>query len=435
MMILDKLNKVRQSKNIRNSFWIIGEQVFQMLLAFVVGTLSARYLGPSNYGTLNYTASFVSFFINIASLCMEGVVIKKLVDHPESEGVYLGSSLFFRIISSFLSMISIAIIVYILDPGDSLKLLLAAIQSIQLFFKSFNIFDTWFQRMLKSKYTSIGKMVASISVSGYKLFLLITSKSIIWFAFSTIISDLIIAVILYIFYKREGGQSLKINITVGKEVLSESYHFVLSDMMAALYMNMDKIMIGQMMTDRDVGLYITATTISGLWAFIPVAMINSYRPTIIELKKTSEDQYRKRLTQLYSLIIWVSIMFALISFLFAELIIKILYGMEYIDAVDALKITVWGQMFAVISMTRSVWIICENKNKYVKYYVAIGTIVNLILNFILIPTVGIVGAAVATLITNMVVLIFAPLLYRETRSQIQYLLHGFFMTWVWSRGR
>ena len=370
-MILDKLNKVRQSKNIRNSFWIIGEQVFQMLLAFVVGTLSARYLGPSNYGTLNYTASFVSFFINIASLCMEGVVIKKLVDHPESEGVYLGSSLFFRIISSFLSMISIAIIVYILDPGDSLKLLLAAIQSIQLFFKSFNIFDTWFQRMLKSKYTSIGKMVASISVSGYKLFLLITSKSIIWFAFSTIISDLIIAVILYIFYKREGGQSLKINITVGKEVLSESYHFVLSDMMAALYMNMDKIMIGQMMTDRDVGLYITATTISGLWAFIPVAMINSYRPTIIELKKTSEDQYRKRLTQLYSLIIWVSIMFALISFLFAELIIKILYGMEYIDAVDALKITVWGQMFAVISMTRSVWIICENKNKYVKYYVAI----------------------------------------------------------------
>lgn len=432
-MILDKLNKVRQSKNIRNSFWIIGEQVFQMLLAFVVGTLSARYLGPSNYGTLNYTASFVSFFINIASLCMEGVVIKKLVDHPESEGVYLGSSLFFRIISSFLSMISIAIIVYILDPGDSLKLLLAAIQSIQLFFKSFNIFDTWFQRMLKSKYTSIGKMVASISVSGYKLFLLITSKSIIWFAFSTIISDLIIAVILYIFYKREGGQSLKINITVGKEVLSESYHFVLSDMMAALYMNMDKIMIGQMMTDRDVGLYITATTISGLWAFIPVAMINSYRPTIIELKKTSEDQYRKRLTQLYSLIIWVSIMFALISFLFAELIIKILYGMEYIDAVDALKITVWGQMFAVISMTRSVWIICENKNKYVKYYVAIGTIVNLILNFILIPTVGIVGAAVATLITNMVVLIFAPLLYRETRSQIQYLLHGFFMTWVWRK--
>lgn len=431
--MLGKLNKVRQSKNIRNSFWIIGEQIFQMILAFVVGTLSARYLGPSNYGTLNYTASFVSFFINIASLCMEGIVIKKLVDQPESEGVYLGSSLFFRVISSSLSMISIAIIVYFLDPGDSLKLMLAAIQSIQLFFKAFHIFDAWFQRKLKSKYTSIGKMVASISVSVYKLFLLVTGKSIIWFAFSTIISDLIIAVILYIFYKREGGQSLKIKISVGREVLSESYHFILSDMLSALYMNMDKIMIGQMMTDRDVGLYIAATTISGLWAFVPVAMINSYRPTIIELKKTNEGQYRKRLTQLFSLIIWVNIVFAFISFLFAELIIKILYGVDYMNALSALKVTVWGQMFAVISMTRSVWIICENKNKYVKYYVAIGTTVNLVVNFILIPIMGIVGAAIATLLTNMVVLIFAPLLFRETRQQIPYLIHGFLITWAWKR--
>lgn len=104
---------------------------------------------------------------------------------------------------------------------------------------------------------------------------------------------MIIAVILYIFYKREGGQSLKIKISVGREVLSESYHFILSDMLSALYMNMDKIMIGQMMTDRDVGLYIAATTISGLWAFVPVAMINSYRPTIIELKKQMKANIEK----------------------------------------------------------------------------------------------------------------------------------------------
>lgn len=103
------------------------------------------------------------------------------------------------------------------------------------------------------------------------------------------------------------------------------------------------------------------------------------------------------------------------------------------NALSALKVTVWGQMFAVISMTRSVWIICENKNKYVKYYVAIGTTVNLVVNFILIPIMGIVGAAIATLLTNMVVLIFAPLLFRETRQQIPYLIHGFLITWAWKR--
>lgn len=435
MGILYKLKRVLYSKNIKNSFWIIGEQVFQMLLSFVVGMLSARYLGPKNYGTLNYTASFVSFFINIASLCMEGVVIKKIVDHPYDEGTYMGSCIFFRVISSSLSMVSIAIIVYLLDYGDSLKITLAILQSIQLLFKSFHIFDAWFQRYLKSKYTSIGKMAASIFVSGYKLILLITGKSIIWFALSNIISDLIIAVILFCFYKKEKGQKLEIKIAVGKEVLSESYHFILSDIMSALYMNMDKIMIGQMMGDTDVGYYIAASTISGLWAFVPMAMINSYRPTIIELKKTNEKLYKVRLTQLFSLIIWVSIFFAFVSFLFAEFIIRILYGNDYLKAVGALKVLVWGQMLAVISVVRTVWIICEEKNKYVKRYVAIGTVVNLILNYLLIPLMGIKGASIATLVTNAVVLIAAPFLFKEMRSQATFLMDGFSLAWLFNSKR
>lgn len=433
MTILYKLKRVLYSKNVKNSFWIIGEQIFQMLLSLVVGMLSARYLGPKNYGTLNYTASFVSFFINIVSLCMEGVVIKKMVDHPNEEGIYLGSCIFFRMVSASLSIVSIMIIVYILDPDDSLKFKLALLQSFQLFFKSFNILDAWFQRYLKSKYTSIGKMVASITVSGYKMFLLITGKSIIWFAFSNTISDLIIAIILFYFYKKGRGQKLVIKINIGKDVLSESYHFILSDIMSALYMNMDKVMIGQMMGDLYVGYYIAATTISGLWAFVPVAMINSFRPTIIELKKSDEQIYRIRLTQLYSLVIWTSIFFAYVSFLFSRLIIKIMYGVAYLEAVGALKITVWGQMLAVISMTRTIWIICEDKNKYVKYYVAIGAIVNLVLNFLLIPSVGIEGASIATLITNIIVLIVAPLLFKETRSQAKYLINGFFLTWLFRK--
>ena len=59
------LSKLFKSKNLRNSYWIIGERIFQMLLTFVVGILTARYLGPSNFGTLSYTAAFISFFTNI----------------------------------------------------------------------------------------------------------------------------------------------------------------------------------------------------------------------------------------------------------------------------------------------------------------------------------------------------------------------------------
>ena len=124
MSLTSKIHSLLKSRSIQNSAWIIGQQCFQVLLQLIVGVLTARYLGPSNYGSLNYTASFVAFFTSIASLGMDGVVIKKMIDHPDKEGVYLGSAMGFRLLSSMLSIVSVLIIVYVLNPAEPIKLLL-----------------------------------------------------------------------------------------------------------------------------------------------------------------------------------------------------------------------------------------------------------------------------------------------------------------------
>lgn len=404
------------SKVIKNAGWIIGEQMFNMLANLVVGVLSARYLGPSNFGALNYTASFVTFFLSIATLGMEAVVIKKIIHHPDDEGIYLGSSLLFRLISSMFSTIAILIIVIILNPSEPIKWVLVILQSFQLLFKSVQILDAWFQRHLKSRYVSIGKMIACIVVSTYKVFLMVTQKNIVWFAVSNSLTDVIVAVMLYIFYKRENGQPLKVDSRKGFEILHESYHFILSGLMVAIYGQMDRIMIGSMLTDYDVGLYTTATAICGMWIFVPMAIINSFRPKIMELKKEGQEElYEKRLEQLYSGIIWLCIVVsAMVSFL-AYFAVNLLFGKDYIGAVNALRIAIWYETFSMIGTARGIWILCENKNKYVKYLLGIGAAVNLVLNWMLIPVYGINGAAFATLVTEFVAAIVAPLFFRETR--------------------
>ena len=115
--MIGKIKKLLKSKSIKNSGWIIGDQIFEMALQLIVGMITARYLGPANYGTLSYTASFVTFAVSIATLGMDGVVIKKLIDHPDEEGLYLGSSMVFRLISSIVSIISVSLIVFILNPS------------------------------------------------------------------------------------------------------------------------------------------------------------------------------------------------------------------------------------------------------------------------------------------------------------------------------
>lgn len=72
---------------------------------------------------------------------------------------------------------------------------------------------------------------------------------------------------------------------------------------------------------------------------------------------------------------------------------------------------------------------CEGKNKYVKYYLGIGAVVNLVFNTLLIPVYGIEGAAVATLVTQITTSMIAPLFFKETRIHTKYVLEAFALTW------
>ena len=431
MNITNKIRFFLNSKSIQNSGWIIGQQIFQMLLQLIVGVLTARYLGPSNYGSLNYTASFVAFFVSVTGLGMESVVIKKMIEHPDEEGYYLGSSMVLRLISSALSIVAVSLIVFLLNPSEPIKLLLVFLQSFQLTFKAIQILDSWFQRHLQSKYVSIGKMIACVAVAAYKVFLLVTSKGIVWFAASNVLTDGIIALVECWFYRKKNGQKLMFRFSFGKELLSESYHFIISGVMVAAYSQMDRIMIGQMMSDADVGYYTTATSICSMWVFIPTAIISSFQPRIMEIKQSGNDElYRLRLKQLYSAVIWLCIGVSAIVVLLARPAVLILYGEEYLESVGVLRIAIWFETFAMIGTARGIWILCENKNKYVKYYLLIGAVVNLLLNSLMIPPFGINGAAFATLITQFVTSLIAPLLFKDTREHTKIVMDAFLLKWL-----
>lgn len=428
------MNKIKQLKKhfrgssrqrfLANTGWIVIERIYQMLISLVVGVITARYLGPANYGIINYAASFIAFFSSICTLGLEGIIVKELVDNPEREGEILGSGILMRLASSALSMIAILILISILNRNDTLMLVVAALQSIALLFRSVDLIEFWYQSKLQSKYSSIIKGIGYTIMSLYKVILLITRKSVEWFAFSTTVDSIVIAILFLYFYHRQGGKRFRFRLTTAKKLISQSYHFILSGLIVVIYSHMDKVMIGQYLDEKQVGLYSAALTICNMWVFIPRAVINSARPLIIKLKGQNEDLYIRRLKQLYSSIWWMGIFFALGISVFSRLIVLILYGREYLASVPSLIIASWYTIFSVLGTARGIWILCEKKYKYVKRYLSWGAIVNLILNAILIPIWGIEGAAFATLITQIVTAIIAPIFYKETRIHSKYALEA-----------
>ena len=414
-MLKKIINKLKGNRFFSNIIWDMGGKVFQMILTLVVGMLTARYLGPSNYGVIGETASYVSFFSVICQLGFNSTAVKEIMDNKEREGEILGTAIFFRVCTSLISTIAITCLLYVLKDGDRVIVWVAFLQSLSLIFQSFEMIHYWYQSRLETHVSVKIQSFAYIIMAVYKVALLALGQSVEWFAFSTALEMAVVAAALVFIYGRGEGKKLTISIRAGIELLKSSYHFILSGLMVTVYSEMDKIMLGEMLSEAAVGFYTAATKVSSMWSFVLIALINSSRPVIISSRNHSQELYVKQNKRLYAAVIWIGITAGLGVNLLGKWIIYFMYGEAYLPATSSLQISAWYTMFAMLGTARGIWIVCENKAKYVKYYLGIGAVINVILNYLLIPSFGPGGAAAATLITQIFTAVLAPAFFKETR--------------------
>lgn len=404
-----------KGKETKNALWLIGGKVIQMILSLVVGIFTARYLGPSNYGLVNYGTTYVSFFMSFCTLGINSVIIKDFFDHPEEQGKAIGTTLVLRIISSFASALMIVGIVGVLDRNEPLTIAVVALCSISLLFHVLDTFNYYFQSQYRSKITAIATLIAYVSTSVYKVILLITGASVAWFAFASSVDYIVLGILLYIFYATNKGPRLSFSWEKGKALLKQSCHYILSGMMVAIYGQTDKLMLKQMLDTTAVGYYSTATAICAMWTFVLQAIIDSIYPTILKLKGQDEYLYERKNKQLYAITFYISIFVSVLFLLLGDLAIRILYGEAYAPAGLPLKIVTWYTAFSYLGVARNAWVVCERKQKYLKYLYIVAAIMNVILNFIIIPYWGAAGAAAASLITQIFTSIVLPLFIKGMR--------------------
>ena len=411
----DYIKRLLHNKEATNASWLIGARIIQMLISLFVGILIARYLGPSNYGLINYAGAYVAFFTALCNLGINSIIVKNFVDHPDEQGKMIGSTLVLRFASSALSCGIIFVISLFADAGEPTTILVVVLCSISLIFHIFETFNFWFQSRYESKITAIATFTAYVVTSIYKIILLIMNKNVLWFAFATSIDYIVVAVLLYIFYRKAGGPKLSFSLEKSKQLLSSSYHFILSGLMVAIYGYTDKFMLKQMLNSTEVGYYSTATAICGMWVFVLQAIIDSMYPTIMRLYKTDKVAFERKNKQLYCIVFYVSMLVSVMFSLFATLIIRILYGVDYLGAVSPLRIVTWYTAFSYLGVARNAWIVCENKQKYLKYMYLSAAIINMVLNALFIPIWAASGAALASLITQICTSLILPFMFKEMR--------------------
>lgn len=389
-----------------------------MFVGIFVGIWIARYLGPEQFGLFSYAQSLVMLFGIVASLGLDGIVIRELVNSDESrKNVLLGTAWGLKLIAGIAVIAILAVTVYFISNDRYTQLLVLIIASATVF-QSFNVIDCYFQSKVLSRYAVFANTMTLMLSSVIKVLMILYDAPLIAFAWMVVFESVVFAIGLVYFYLQTNSSIRSWNFDKQKavEMLKESWPLILVGMASVINMRMDQVLLANMTNFTVVGNYAAAVRISELWLVLPVILGSSIYPAIISAKKNSESIYRNRLLTVTKYMALFTVPFALLVSLFSSEIIKILYGVQFPEAASYLSLYIWtGVPFLIFFVFSQVFLI-ERLTKYNFYITAYAVTVNIALNLVLIPKFGGVGAVIGTLIvTYGAQLISIWIIYKKTR--------------------
>lgn len=399
-----------------NTAFLMIEKLINIFLSFFVGIYVARYLGPTDYGHLQYANNFVGLFLAIASLGTSQIVVRDLVNELDKKNEILGTT-FVLLFSAGLVTSIVTIILSLIINDEEIINWLIIIYSSNLILQSFQIFDYWFKSKVLSKYSVYARVSGRLISALSKLVFIFFKVNLIFFALTVIISGVIQAIIWGISYRLKGEKInlWRFDVSYAKRLLKNTWPLILSGISIAIYMKVDIVMLKILTNSFTVGNYAIASNLSSVWYFLPVIFSSSFFPSVVELQRTNKKKYEKRLIDLYQTVVFFSLIIAIFIASYSDFIIQLFFGEEYRSASEILKIHIWAGIFVSLGVIRSSWIIAENYQVYGMIFTITGALINIILNLILIPSLGGVGAAWATLISYLISAYLSGVCFKGTR--------------------
>jgi len=399
-----------------NIAWLFGDRIFRMGVGVLVTLAVARYLGPAQFGVLNYGVAIVSLFGAVACLGTDTIVVRDLVRDGKHASTTLGTAFFLRLPASLLATVLCLTLAWF-QRGDRATAVVLAVVSTTLLFQNADILDLFFQSEISSKHTVIAKNLAFAAAAILRVALVCTKSPLIGFAICNVVESILGAALLCAIYLRHPVRitGWRYASDYARRLMRDSWPLVISGTAIMIYMRIDIVMLGRMAGPAAVGVYAAATRISELWYFIPVAIVSSVSPVIIA-SRSDPVLYYSRIQQLFSLMLLLSATIGAVVALSSGVLIQRLFGPAFIQAGPVLAIHIWAGIFVFQGMAQLPWDTSENMMRLSLVRTVAGAVSNIVINLYLIPLYGAKGAAIATVVSYALSTLVGNLLFRETRG-------------------
>ncbi|MGF1924195.1 MAG: flippase [Bacteroidia bacterium] len=418
------------NKYLKNTGWLMLARVGSLGIKILVGFSIANYLGKELYGILNYPIAFTTFFVAAAALGLDGFITRELLRTPENRDQLLGTAFFMKLIGGIAVLPIIYVTYKVWNNHKEIETPLIYILLVGLtgITQAFYITDSYFQSKVQAKYVMRVQIVGNIFSAFLKLSFIFLKLSVEWFVFSLLLDTVILAIGYLYFYQIKAGSIFKwvYNSTLARYLIKNSWPLALSAVLVSIYMKIDQLMVANYLGTGALGIYSNVVQLSESWYFIPVAIVTSVFPAIMNAKRDDPERYIRRLQNMYDLMVWISLTVALFMTFASPIIFKIVYKEEFWSGAHVLTVHVWAGIFVFLGSASGQYLIAEGYTKLAMLRTGMGAIVNIGLNIIWIPKYGIMGAALATVIAYFTATFFI-LFIPKTRPQGIMMLKSLFL--------
>jgi PST family polysaccharide transporter len=430
------LTKIRHRTGLRASLsnigWLSGDRIVRMLGGVIVGTAVARYLGPGQFGLLNYGLAIYGLFNIVSNLGLDFLVVRDVALDESRSPQILGTSFILKGVASVITTVAAIAATKLLEPQNAVLIVIVALMSLASISQALDVIDYFFQARTQSRYSVVPRNIVFVLASIARLAAIFLHQSLLVFAWiaalEVLLSELGLAV-SYV-YSRRLWPRWNWHMPHARSLLVESWPLLVSSLMIMVYMRSDQILLGKLASEAAVGEYSAAIRLSEIWYTIPVIICASVMPRMLKSREENPQRYYARLQRLYDGMVLFSVVVAVCTQFLGPLMVRLLYGRQYTSAAGILSVHIWTGVFVFVGCVSGQQLIQEKLTLNTLQRTALGAIVNVILNIIWIPRWGVIGSAMATLVAQSIASYFADFLQSKTRHIFRMKTRAYLRFWM-----
>jgi len=401
---------------VSNIGWLTVDRIFRLGVGVLVTVAIARYVGPENFGKLNYGMAMFALFSVFAALGLDQVVQRDLVKAPADRDRFLGTCAALKTFAGVAGYLFLFLIVRQSVQNPTTRFACYIIGLALLVNGAFT-FDNWFQSQTQAKYTVYAQNSAFLVATIARIVFLSIGAGLLIFAWS-ISGELVLAAVLsVVLFRFVVGPitTWRFDSGLARRWLAESWPLLLSGVAIIVYTRIDQIMLAHLANDHALGIYSAAVRVSEVSYFIPGILATSFFPSIVRTRELGVEAYNVRRQHYFDLSVVLAVGIALPTTLLAGPLVQLLYGEKYAEAVPILCALVWATVFVFTGGARQQYLIAEGHMKFSFAATLAAAVLNVALNIFLIPRYQGFGAAIATLISYGLSALFSSFFYPPTR--------------------